>query len=190
MIIPAAGNSVRMGEPKQLLEFEGQPVLSSLLEKLSKAVESTVLVTQKTFVERLHLVEDEQLQIIINENPATEMIDSIRMGLEAIQGYISPEDAILVEPVDQPGITCQDFLTCIDFWKKNSESIVIGSNSGQRGHPLIFPASLIEFVFSEVCDKGLNALPKKFSENVLRINLPSGNALQNFNRPEDVDFEK
>ena len=186
-IIPAAGKSGRMGRLKQAMPINGEPMLKALLQKLTGQVETTIIVTQKKIAEQLQLTPSEQTQILFNDNPGTEMIDSIRLALHSLRSKINQNDAILIEPVDQPAITIEDIQHCSKHWQQNPEAIIIGTSEGQRGHPLIFPASLIDFALSAECDNGLNALPRQHPEKIQRVELPSGSALQNLNHPEDYD---
>ena len=92
-----------------------------------------------------------------NDDPATEMIDSVRMGLEAWAGRerIEATDGILLIPGDQPGVAPECIAACVAAFASDPTHVVVATYQGRRGHPLIFPGELITFVESPACDGGL-----------------------------------
>jgi molybdenum cofactor cytidylyltransferase len=171
-IVPAAGRSRRMGTPKQLLDVGGRTMLAAVLDPLIAAgVHGVVLVTQTALADRIDLSAFPRTTLAINEDPNSQMIDSVRIGLVAWRQRepIGERDGVLVCPADQPGIAAADFAACINAFRNAPDRIVIAAHKGQRGHPIIFPASLIPFVQSNACDAGLNALPKAHADRMVLV---------------------
>ena len=126
----------------------------------------------------------------INDDEGTEMIDSIRMGIQALKGTgqgPADNDGYLILPADQPGIDAADIDRCIAEFSADATRIVIASHDGRRGHPIIFPASLVEFVRSGMCDMGLNALPRTHAERVVTIPCGSPGVIRDIDTPDDYE---
>jgi molybdenum cofactor cytidylyltransferase len=158
-----------MGTAKQLLDVGGRTMLTALLEPLIAArVQGVVLVTHIAVANKIDLSGFPRTTLAINDDADSQMIDSVRIGLSAWRQRepIGKRDGILVCPADQPGIATADFAACIDAFRVAPDRIVIAAHKGQRGHPIIFPASLVPFVQSNACDAGLNALPKAHADHM------------------------
>lgn len=187
-IIPAAGRSRRMGNAKQLLDIDGRPMLNVVLDSLVAAdVFGVMLVTHRMITDALKTSIGDKINIVYNEDESSEMIDSIRMGLHAWRDRcpVDENDGFLICPADQPGISTADFNTCISAFRATPDRIVIASRDRQKGHPIIFPASLAAFVESSACDEGLNALPRGIPERVRLIPCASLGVVRDIDTPED-----
>lgn len=176
-----------MGKPKALLPVGGRPMLMVVLEPLIQAsTEGVVMVTHSDIAKHLPPQPD-NVHVILNEDPSSHMIDSIRLGLKAWDGHAAPQpgDGFLICPADQPGLTETDVERCIESFREAPDRIIVASNQGRWGHPLIFPAAMTPFVQSGACDEGLRTLPHQHAESVQLIACDSPAVLRNINTPED-----
>ena len=123
----------------------------------------------------------------LNNDETSEMIDSIRLGLDAWSRQVefSPRDGVLIYPADQPGITPSAIDACIDAFRINPNRIIVASHAGWRGHPLIFPAALIPFARSRACAEGLNALPQAHPNLVQVVECDSPAVTRDLDTPAD-----
>lgn len=193
-IIPAAGQSRRMGRPKQLLEIAGRPMLLGLLEMLRAAgVSRAIVVTTQAIAAALRLADLQQLTVVFNEDPQTQMIDSVRLGLcaatagGAVRDPAAATDGYLVCPADHPGLSAGDVRACIEEFARHPEDIVIAARHGRRGHPIIFPAALAAIVRSSACDQGLNGLPAELPDRVRLIECSSEGVTRDVDTPDDLE---
>ena len=177
-----------MGTTKQLLDIAGKPMLQGVLEALAaSAVEGIVLVTHSEIARTVSKWQPARTQVVLNDDETSEMIDSVRLGLDAWsqQEKLSPRDGVLIYPADQPGITPNEVNACIDASRAAPDHIIVASHAGRRGHPLIFPASLIPVARSAACDSGLNALPRTHPERVRVVECDSPAVTRDLDTPED-----
>ena len=202
-IVPAAGRSRRMGQAKQLLNIGGRPMLECVVEPLLAASLQGVLVVTHSalaaqLAEKLGALgvacgEPGRIAVAINDDPASEMIDSIRIGLRWWMREAAPgdrardEDGFLVCPADQPGLRVGDIELCVAAFRLDPTRVVIAAHEGREGHPIIFPAALAVFVESPACDGGLRELPRVHPDLVTRVDLATDAATRNINTPEDYD---
>ena len=187
-IVPAAGRGRRMGAAKQLLEVGGRTMLQGVVEALAaSAVEGVMLVTHSEIVRALGTWQAARTWIVLNDDETSAMIDSLRLGLQAWSERVElrARDGVLVFPADQPGITPAEVNVCIDAFRADPGRIVVASHGGRRGHPLVFPASLIPFARSAACDGGLNALPRTYAERLYIVECDSPAVTRDIDTPED-----
>ncbi len=221
-IVPAAGQGRRMGADKLLLHVAGRPLLLAVLEPLATAdIAGLIVVTRRSLAERLDLAAwisapaggrcsqtrvggpCSPSSLVFNDDPASEMIDSIRIGLSALTAQgprsstsrtgsrssasrrPSPDDGFLVCPADQPGIATADFNLCIAVFRADPARIVVATHGGRRGHPLIFPAELADFVRSTACDGGLRALREHYAERVVLLECASPGVVRDIDTPDE-----
>jgi CTP:molybdopterin cytidylyltransferase MocA len=189
-VIPAAGRSSRMGRPKQLLDFNGQPMLFAVIGPLAEceAIDSVLVVTNSLIASSLDLNEV-GASVVLNDEPDAEMIDSVRMGVVDLQQKhdLTLDDGIMICPGDQPGLTTENINRCCQTFMQAAGKIIIATHNGKTGHPLIFPASMIPFMMSSACDTGLRELPLQCAESVSCIELASQAVTRNINTPGDFD---
>jgi CTP:molybdopterin cytidylyltransferase MocA len=189
-IIPAAGRGRRMGFLKQLARVGGGTMLDAVLEAVSAGgVDGMALVTNAEVRARLDDRWAGRLLVVANDDPATEMIDSVRLGLAAWarERTIGPHDGFLVCPADHPRLSADDVRACVTAFRETPERIIIACLNGRRGHPIIFPAALTEFVQSPACTGGLNALPRSHADLVREVAGDSPGVTQDVDRRTDWD---
>jgi molybdenum cofactor cytidylyltransferase len=188
-VVPAAGRSRRMGAPKQIQPVGQGTLLDAVLKPLTPEVAGTIVVTYSEIAEQLELGRFPHTHLAMNDNPRSEMIDSIRIGLGQWRARerIAENDGFLVCPGDHPGIAAEDFRRCVAAFRSDSGRIVIAARGGQRGHPIIFPTSLAPFVESPACDGGLHALPNAHPQMVQLVICESVGITRDVDTPEDYE---
>ncbi len=188
-IVPAAGWSRRMGADKQLIDVGGRQMAAAVVEPLAASrVEGVALVTRAVIAEQLALPPHSTVFAVLNDNPGSEMIDSVRLGMDTWcqRAAIRDHDGFLICPGDQPGIATADFDACIDAFRLAPDHIIIASRSGRRGHPIIFPARFTPYVSSSACDRGLNALPHAHADRVRLVERRAHGVTHDVDTPTDL----
>ena len=182
-IVPAAGRSARMGAPKQLLPVQGRPMVIGVVDALrTGGADAVVLVAHSQLRDSLGGLSPD-VRVAINDDATSEMIDSVRIGMNAAQDC----DGYLVCPADAAGVTAADVRRCVNAFRETPERIVIASHNGRRGHPVIVPSSLAQVVNSRECDAGLNRLARNRSELIRIVECASPGTLTNVNTRDDYE---
>ena len=162
-IVPAAGASRRMGRPKQLLDVRGTPMLQTVINTLLAdasnraderqdgavgSLDGVVVVTSSSINAALQFSADSRFSTVINDDPETEMLASILLGVDAIKGSHQPDDrdAFLVCPGDMPNISGRTVRTCAREYRAHPGSIIIAVANKKNGHPIVVPFGLREDV--------------------------------------------
>lgn len=187
-IIPAAGRSSRMGQPKQLMAIDGRPMLLAVIAPLvaCERIGSVTVVTNSVVASSLDIA-GAGADLALNDEPDAEMIDSLRVGITALQNAhgLNIDDGVLVCPGDQPGLVAADIAACCLAFDRNPAGITIAAHNGKRGHPVIFPASRIPFVMSRDCDGGLRELIEVHTRLIQLVECTNLAVLRNVNTPDD-----
>jgi molybdenum cofactor cytidylyltransferase len=190
-IIPAAGHSRRMGQPKLLLDLGGQSVLSRLLEALRtvEEIEAICLVARR---DDLALAEAAERGGAIVLRPATdppEMRDSVEFALAEIERRFSPQpdDAWMLIPADHPLIDPETLRQIVDVWESSSADILIPTHLGKGGHPTMFRWSTAARIKSIPTDRGINQLLNDDGLHIEQIEFDAPELLIDLDTPEDYD---
>ena len=148
-VITAAGMSSRMGEFKPLLPYKGTTMIRYLAELFLKAgADPVVVVTGFRGTELQEHLGDLNVMFVENsEYAATEMFDSIKMGLKALLGKC--EQAVFA-PVDVPDLS----LELIKRVMSAEGQIVRPVHHGRPGHPVAVDAALIPLLCEYNGDRG------------------------------------
>ena len=192
-VILAAGDSTRMGFPKQLAEIKDKPLLELVIEKVNSNFElSTVVLGYEN-----ELIEEKinfyNSNILINENWEEGIVSSIRTALFFYQEQKQIENLIFFLG-DQPEVKDEVIFKLLNNESHNSK-ILIPQYRYKLGFPILIPRqfwSKLELLTQNDTDefqisayKDFNLIDYLISSEVKieRINF-------NFLGPTDYDEEK
>lgn len=140
-VLLAAGFSTRMGQPKPLLPLGDRPVIRHCIDTLAAAdIRDIVAVVSMSGNTIAEVLRDSSAVIAVNRTPGSDMAESVRTGIRELKG--SPS-GVLVYPSDHPLVTSATIRSIIQQHQRTPDSILIPSYQGKRGHPTLFPRSLI-----------------------------------------------
>ncbi len=160
-IVPAAGNSVRMGEPKLLMPIAGKPLIQHTLAAWKEAgLVRTIVVVRPDDAPLAQLLRDEDVDVVVPPAAPPDMKASIQFGIEHVAARYQPRpsDAWLVAPADMPGLSPAIVRELLRVAGERPERILIPTLAGKRGHPVLLPWLLAAQVAILEPDEGLNAL--------------------------------
>ena len=144
-IILAAGASRRLGEPKALIEKNGEPLIQWMVNRLeSKGVEPIIVTRQELMID-IALCCPEKT-IVVNPNPDAGRTGSIRCGILHInseKSKVRPYRLLMV-PIDRPGFSDETLSIMIKQHKCS-----VPSKDGKGGHPIMLTQNEIEIILSE-----------------------------------------
>lgn len=135
VLILAAGSSSRLGQTKQLLEYEGVSLLEIAVKKALSLTKNVyvVLGDKKLCCEKI--LESYKVNILFNKDYKDGMGTSISYGIKALSEF----DNTLIMLCDQPFIPLTHFKNLVK--NKNKEKIVSSLNIDnlKKSVPSIFP---------------------------------------------------
>ena len=184
-IVLAAGISQRMGLPKQLLDFRGEPLVRrATAAALDAGCSPVVVVTGANAKATRQLLRGLKVREVENEQWQSGLSSSIRAGVAAVIETNSQTDAIVVLLCDQPFVTGEVTAKLIAAYREKRGSIVASSYGDTFGVPALFgKAHYTELMALEGMAGAKQLIQKHFAE-VHLVNFPEGAI--DIDTPEDL----
>lgn len=185
-VVPAAGRSTRMGRPKLLLPWQGQPILEHVLAAWkASAVECVVVVVHPDDVEIAELARRCGAETIVPDEPPPDMKASVGHALRFLAERFAPRDndLWLLSPADVPRLDDKAIDFVIAAARKNPGRIVVPRHNDRRGHPVALPWALAAEVATLPADQGVNALLER--HGVVEVDYPEPTILADLDTPDD-----
>jgi len=174
-LILAAGNSSRLGFPKQSVLFKGIPLLLHAYNTAKKAgCHPIFVVSGANLSGDQDILKDSDVNIIYNEDWEKGIGNSIRFGLKKILSAFPECSAVILMVCDQPYLTSEHIIDLIQI--ANDPGIeVVGSNYGETfGTPVLFKANFFAKLLTIDDHKGAKKLLDQSSPVMRFISLPNG----------------
>jgi molybdenum cofactor cytidylyltransferase len=135
-----------MGTPKQLLLLGDKPVIRWCAETImASGVQDLVVVVNAEGERIVAALEGLPAKIVRNDAADSQMADSVRLGVRVLDDRVS---GVLVCLSDHPLIAPETFRTVIQAHHREPDKIIIPRQGGRRGHPALFPRTILEEVLS------------------------------------------
>jgi CTP:molybdopterin cytidylyltransferase MocA len=159
-IILAAGESRRLGVPKQVIEFQGETLLTRAVRAAREAGARPVLVVLGANADRiLAATSMKSAVLVMNLGWEEGIASSIRAGLRAAENHAPEAEAVLLMTCDQPRIGARHLAALLQtFESAGGESIVASFYAGTRGIPAVFPSAVFPQLLALEGDTGARRL--------------------------------
>jgi len=175
IMILAAGNSSRLGEPKQLLQYNGKTLISNVVEAAISAVSSPVVVVTGANSELIFLeIDTSQVLSIHNEHWQEGMSSSIRTGITELQKSNPHLQGVIISVSDQPFVSSELFLVLIETAKATGKGIIASFYDDTFGTPVLFQEKYFDLLLGLKGAEGAKKLVKQFAGDVASIPFPLG----------------
>lgn len=198
LILLAAGGSSRLGRPKQLLGYEGQPLLRRAAETALASQCQPVIVVLGAQAEACAAVlqglggaglgEDDSgkissgrdgspsrpLRIVVNADWPEGLASSIHAGLNVLKKENPAITAAILSVADQPHLTAPLFNSLIERHRATGKKIVAAQYAGVPGPPALFCASLFPQLQTLQGDEGARRVLQANPGEVELVPFPNG----------------
>jgi molybdenum cofactor cytidylyltransferase len=161
VIILAAGGSVRMGQPKILLEWKGKPLIWHAVQKAKHADLDPVVVVLGSVIQPA-INEIREFGVTIIENPEWKngQSTSLKSGILALPDDV---DAAIVMLADQPFIPGELLKSEKELFLSQQASIVAPRIDKRPSTPVLFARKYFEELTSSISgDQGGRTLLSKY----------------------------
>jgi molybdenum cofactor cytidylyltransferase len=184
-VVLAAGGSKRMGQAKQLLPIDGQPMVRRVVQAVCDAGLAQVVVVVGAEGERVAgALAGLELEIVHNRTWQQGMSTSVRAGLEALRPEI---EAALLVLADQPGLTPALLQALVAGYRASQARIVAPFYRGRRGNPVLFARALFPELGQVEGDRGGRALLVRYQQEVAHVDLDDAAILLDVDTRQDYE---
>ncbi len=158
-LLLAAGGSSRLGQPKQLLQFQGKTLLRRAVETLVSSECMPVVVVLGAEIDKSQAeIAEISVNISINNDWRTGMSSSIKTGLKELLNIEPNLAAVIITLCDQPYITVGKIdLFTAEFYR-NGATIIAAKYGETVGVPALFSRELFDELLHLEGDKGARDL--------------------------------
>ncbi len=187
-LVPAAGMSIRMGTPKQLLPFGEKTVLQAVVDTLLEADLDGILVVlgHRADAVRDSLAE-RPVSFHLNPDYRNGMFTSILSGLAALE---KSADAALIALGDQPNVRASVVRKVAAAYRKGNKGIVVPIYRGKRGHPaLVDLGRYLSEIRSLTGEDGLKPVMRGNPGDTLEVEVADEGVLRDIDTPEEYRAE-
>jgi molybdenum cofactor cytidylyltransferase len=179
-ILLAAGKSRRMGSCKQLLPLGDRTVIARCLETLVAAgMDEIVVVVSPEGRCVAEAARKHPVQIMVNPESGGDMASSVRAGRDALT---ADARGVIVLPCDYPLVSAGTITGLIGEHGESPASIVIPRHREKRGHPLLFPRTVLNELTNDLT---LRDLVRRRPELVRCLDVDDRGVLFDMDTPED-----
>jgi molybdenum cofactor cytidylyltransferase len=176
LIILAAGNSSRLGRPKQLLPYQGKTLLSHVVdESLDAPLQPVVVVTGAFQAEVCDSLQGQTVDIVYNANWERGMASGIVAGLDkalSIQPHLL---SVIIAVCDQPYISAELFRSLVETHTVSGKGLIACAYSETVGSPVLFDRRYFKELSALTGEAGAKQLLKRYPDDVTTIPFPKGN---------------
>jgi len=182
IVILAAGASSRMQQPKQLLPYHNESLLSHTIKEAKKSLMPVIVVfgaNAQKIKTQIRNLEDE---IVVNEQWERGISSSIKGGLKKALANFKDMQNCIFAVCDQPYISSNLFQELVDQKKKSGKKIVACSYANTLGIPCLFDKKYFEELLKLEGDHGAKSISQKYRNDVASVDFEKGKI--------DVDTKK
>ena len=166
-ILLAAGESKRMGKPKQLMPFGQSTIVEQAIDNLlGSAVNEVIVVVGYRAKEVIKTIATKPVKLATNPDYQQGMSTSIIAGLNLVD---SRAQSVMLALGDQPLINSQTINRLVKGFYNHDKGIAIPTYQGRRGHPVIFSIKYKEELLKLKGDIGGRQILKDHPDDILEV---------------------
>ncbi|WP_319423396.1 nucleotidyltransferase family protein [Pleurocapsa sp. FMAR1] len=173
LILLAAGESRRMGTPKQLLSYKGNSLIRHAVTEAVKSNCDRIIVVLGANCDRISgEISDLPICVTYNTQWQQGMSTSIATGIKALLQMKVNSEAIIIALADQPFINAQVYNRLIERYCQNQLKAVASNYSDTLGVPALFDRTLIPELLKMKQKGGAKQILNQYSDRAFNLDLP------------------
>lgn len=182
-LLLSAGDSSRMGQPKQLLPWGNKTLIEHQIQIRLQSGQDVIVVLGGHSDKVLPVVEKLPVTVLLNNEWDDGMGSSIAYGIKMLNKKFPKADGVLISLLDQPLVTISHFEKMLSSFQSGYQQIIVSQSvSGWSGVPAIFD----KFYFEELKKlKGKEGARKIINKHLSVVkNIECGNLLEDIDTPD------
>lgn len=182
-IVLAAGESKRMGRPKQVLPYGRSTILETVLDHvLASPVDGTLVVLGAAADKVAPLLAKLPVETIVNPDFRSGMLSSVQRGIRALPASAR---AALIFLGDQPAVGPETSGRVLAAYRVSGRGIVLPVHAGRGGHPLLIDLKYRAEIDGLSAGIGLRELLVRHPDDIFRVEIDDPGVLLDIDTPED-----
>jgi len=183
-LILAAGESTRMGRLKQLLPWDGVPLVAWQVEQMRQAGSDEIVVVLGHAADEIRPAVPSDVRIAVNDAYKDGRATSLRCGAEALSNHV---EAVLILNVDQPRPAWVSRVV-LERWRETHAPIVTPRFAGRSGHPVLVDGALVpELCAVDEATLGLRAVTQRHAAQAVAFSIDNAAPNVDLNTPTDYE---
>jgi molybdenum cofactor cytidylyltransferase len=175
IIILAAGSSSRLGEPKQLLNYNGENLLCHAIKVAVETNAGVIVVVLGANADAIQKkVQLAPAHVVINSNYEQGMSSSIRCGINSLLSKAPEISSVLIMLCDQPYVTTLLLNDLIKAYFETAKPIVACAYANTFGPPALFYKDLFPELLQLEGDTGARKVILNYANDVATIPFEAG----------------
>lgn len=184
VVIIAAGESKRLGSPKQLLLLDKDTMLNRLIKMVQKAVDFPIYLVLGANAEKIKAqLPNTNLNIVENNEWQEGMGSSIRIGVQAVIDSANKYDGVLILVCDQPHLSETAIKDLISLQANKKSSITASFYANIAGTPALFHQTAFSDLLALKGDQGAKRIIQQRDQELAKLQFEMG--VLDIDTPED-----
>jgi CTP:molybdopterin cytidylyltransferase MocA len=172
-----------MGQPKGLLQLDGQSFLRHVVRTLAEGgCDPVVVVVAEGDQEGLDEAESSGAMVLTNSDPGEGPITSLRLAIERLRGSI---EAIAFLPVDHPRVQAGTVVTLLAAARETEADLAVPVYRSKRGHPAVFGAALFDELTDPELEGGARTVVHRHLNTALLVDVQDAGVIADVDTPAD-----
>jgi molybdenum cofactor cytidylyltransferase len=174
-IVLAAGASTRLGQPKQLLQMNGESLLHRTIRLAEEGGCAPIFVVLGFEAERMQReIADLDVRVVINPKWQSGMGSSLRSGMEVLVKESQLPQKVVLLLSDQPMLSSEILFSLVKKSAETDSLIAASSYTGRLGVPAVFRKELYPDLQEVEGDKGAREVIQVYRDQTASIDFPEG----------------
>lgn len=175
IVILAAGNSSRMGRPKQLLPFNGSTLIRRITAEAVKVSDHAVAVVLGACQEVIAPeIKEFDILTVVNEEWQQGMGKSISVGLKALTDKHPAITRVILVVADQPYVTAELFEKMIRQQLSSGKGMIACAYDGITGTPVLFSHKYFQALLNLGGEAGARKIVQQHPADVDVVTFEAG----------------
>jgi molybdenum cofactor cytidylyltransferase len=180
----AAGASSRMGQPKQLLDWGGKPMVRHVVEQVRKAGLEAFAVLGCQAEQVCLALEGSGARLVINADWEQGLGSSLRAGLAAVPDEVG---GIVFVHADQPRLTPDLLAALVARFRASRAPIVLPAYGERRGPPVLFARALFGELAQARGDEGGRGIIQRYAAQVAIVPVQEPDVLNDIDTWQEYE---
>ena len=174
-LILGAGNSSRLGQPKQLLRYQGKTLIRHVGEEAIAAVEAPVMVVTGANADLVvEALRELPIEVVENDHWEEGMGSSIGIGVSELLLLHPQLSYMIVMVCDQPFVSAKLLTQLINHQKVTGKGIIASTYENTIGTPVLFGQQYFPQLKALDGQEGMNSVLRQSTGDMAIVSFPLG----------------